>query len=89
MRVDKTSKKKKRKAAHVLLPVVALLVVALVAVAMLYLRAAGIPLPTDDPAAPEPKEAHASRGGGDQREIRQQIDEKAQLDAHLNHLAEP
>ena len=62
MRVDKTSKKKKRKAAHVLLPVVALLVVALVAVAMLYLRAAGIPLPTDDPAAPEPKEAAPAAG---------------------------
>ena len=38
MSSDKNSKKKKRNAVHVLLPVVALLVIALVAVAMLYLR---------------------------------------------------
>ena len=40
MKSDKTSKKKKRKATHMLLPIVALLVIALVAVAMLYLRSA-------------------------------------------------
>ena len=54
MKAERSSKKRKTGAAGVLLPVVALLIVALVAVAMLYLRAAGdtppSPAETDAPA---------------------------------------
>ena len=49
MKADKSSKKKKGRAEHVLVPIVALLIVSLVAVAMLYLRS----LPEASPAPAE------------------------------------
>ena len=60
MKAERSSQKRKHSAASVLLPVVALLIVALVAVAMLYLRAAGeAPLPPAETDAPAPVSAAA------------------------------
>ena len=54
MKAERSSQKRKNNAANVLLPIVALLIVALVAVAMLYLRASGEtpppPVETETPA---------------------------------------
>ena len=60
MNAERSSKNRKHSASSVLLPVVALLIVALVAVAMLYLRAGGeAPLPPAEAAAPSPVSAIA------------------------------
>ena len=56
MKPEKTSKKRTGRAARILVPVVALLVVALVAVAMLYLRLSS----RESPALPEPSAEGAS-----------------------------
>lgn len=55
MKAERSSKKKKGSAARVLLPVIALLIVALVTVAMLYLRAA-----ENAPPSPAPEESPAA-----------------------------
>ena len=60
MNAERSSKNRKHSASSVLLPVVALLIVALVAVAMLYLRAGGeAPLPPAEAAALSPVSAIA------------------------------